>query len=384
MGVSGWGVSKMGPLLGLKIIEMVGLGPCPLAGQLLADLGAEVTVIDRASGLDQSGEINRRGKRSIAINLKNPSGVSTLLKLIENADVLMEGFRPGVMEKLGLGPDICLEHNPKLIYGRMTGWGQEGPSAKTAGHDINYLGITGALNAMGEVGEPPRPPLNLVADYGGGSMFLIMGILSALYERNTSGKGQVIDAAMIDGVPAMMGMIQSMLEQGTWTNNRQNNFLDGAAPYYRCYRTKDFKFMSVGAIEPQFYAELLGKLGLPAELGETQNDKNTWATLSASFAKIFAAKTRDEWTAVFKGSDACVAPVLDFDEAPKHPQNAARDTFFKHNHLVQTSPAPRFSRTIPEPPAPAKTTGAENTEILRNNGFSEEEITALETDGVLL
>ncbi|MEM9278262.1 MAG: CaiB/BaiF CoA-transferase family protein, partial [Pseudomonadota bacterium] len=268
-----------GPLSSLKIIEMVGLGPCPLAGQLMADLGAEVIVIDRKSGQDISQDVNRRGKKSIALNLKDPEGVETALKLISGSDIIIEGFRPGVMERLGLGQDTCLSANPRLVYGRMTGWGQDGPLSHSAGHDINYLAITGYLHAMGKDGEPPVPPLNIAADYGGGSMFLLMGVLSAIVERNISGKGQVVDAAMCEGVPAMMGLVQSMFAQGTWTRNREDNFIDGGAPYYRCYKTADDKFISVGAIEPQFFAELIRLLELDETLLASQNNKAEWPAM---------------------------------------------------------------------------------------------------------
>lgn len=372
------------PLSSLKIIEMVGLGPCPLAGQLLADLGAEVIVIDRKSGEDISKEVNRRGKQSIALNLKEPKGIETALKLIETADILIEGFRPGVMERLGLSPDICLSVNPKLIYGRMTGWGQTGPLSHSAGHDLNYLAITGALHAMGKDGEPPVPPLNLIADYGGGSMFLIMGVLSAIIERGVSGKGQVIDAAMCDGVPAMMGMIHSMLAQDTWVNQRENNFVDGGAPYYRCYTCADGKYLSVGCIEPQFFTKFLKLAKLDTNLAKDQNDKSQWPKLHKLFEETITQKSRDEWAAVFERSDACVAPVLDFEEATNYPHNKERKAFFTQNNVIQTSPAPRFSRSeIPLPKASEKT-GQEAETILKAAGYSETEIKKLASDNILL
>lgn len=373
-----------GPLSSVKVIEMVGLGPCPLAGQLLADMGAEVIVVDRKSGSDISTEVNRRGKSSIALNLKDPIGTQTALNLISSADILIEGFRPGVMERLGLGPDDCLSANSKLIYGRMTGWGQTGPLSHSAGHDLNYLAITGALHAMGKEGEPPVPPLNLVADYGGGSMFLIMGVLSALIERGVSGKGQIVDAAMVDGVPAMMGMIHSMLVQGSWINQRQNNFVDGGAPYYRCYECQDGKFLSVGCIEPQFFAEFLKLAKLDVSLGKQQNDKSVWPTMHQLFEKTLASKSRDEWAAVFEGTDACVAPVLDFHEATEYPHNVARKAFITQNGVSQTSPAPRFSSSDTPPPKPAMETGEEASQILHDIGMSESEIKALASSGILL
>ena len=373
-----------GPLASLKIIEMVGLGPAPLAGQLLADLGAEVIVIDRRSGDDISQEVNRRGKKSIALNLKSETGIEVALKLISKADILIEGFRPGVMERLGLSPDECMKANPKLIYGRMTGWGQTGSLSHSAGHDINYLAITGALHAMGKDGQPPIPPLNLVADYGGGSMFLIMGVLSAIIERGISGKGQVIDTAMSDGVPATMGMIHSMLAQGTWVNQRENNFADGGAPYYRCYTCADGKYLSVGCIEPQFFAEFLKLAELSADLSEKQNDKSHWQMLHTLFEQTIAKKSRDEWASVFEGTDACVAPVLDFDEAAKYPHNAEREAFFEQNQVMQTSPAPRFERSIAPIPKHANKTGDEATEVLTTIGLSKSDIKSLASQNILL
>jgi len=373
-----------GPLSSLKIVEMVGLGPCPLAGQLLADLGAEVIVIDRKSGMDISGDVNRRGKKSIALNLKEAEGLKTAQTLIAEADILLEGFRPGVMERLGLGPETCLNANPKLVYGRMTGWGQQGPLSHSAGHDINYLAITGALYAMGKSGEPPVPPLNLAADYGGGSMFLIMGVLAAVIERGISGKGQVVDAAMCDGVPAMMGLIQTMLASGHWTRNREDNFIDGGAPYYRCYKTADEKYVAVGAIEPQFFAELVRILGLDAELLARQNHKSTWPEMHTLFEQTFASRPRNEWAAMFEGTDACVAPVLDFAEAANYPHNKSRKAFFEVNGVTQTAVAPRLSGNSTEQPKPADRTGADGRTILTAAGLTSKQIDELECSGILL
>lgn len=372
------------PLSSLKIIEMVGLGPAPLAGQLLADLGAEVIVIDRKSSMDISREVNRRGKKSIALNLKSEAGVDVARRLIASADILIEGFRPGVMERLGLSPDECLKANPKLVYARMTGWGQDGPLSHSAGHDLNYLAITGALHAMGKAGEPPVPPLNLVADYGGGSMFLIMGILSAIIERGISGKGQVVDAAMVDGVPAMMGMIHSMLTQGTWVNKRENNFVDGGAPYYRCYACADGKYISVGCIEPQFFAEFLRLAQLDPVLHEKQNDKSSWPMLHKTFEETIHLKTRDEWAGIFEGSDACVAPVLDFEEAAAYPHNRDRKAFFEQNGVTQTSPAPRFGRSKIPMPQLSNLTGQDTEKILQGAGFEKSEIDRLASTGALV
>ncbi len=350
-----------GPLASLRVVEFSGLGPAPLAGQLLADLGAEVITVDRKPAPADPTDINRRGKKSVVIDLKSESGLREALLLIASADVLIEGFRPGVMERLGLGPDVCPD---SLIYARMTGWGQTGPWAQVAGHDINYLALTGALHAMGAGDAPPVPPLNLVADYGGGTMFLIFGILSAVIERGISGKGQVVDAAMVDGVPAMMGLIHGMLAQGTWTETRGDNWLDGAAPFYRCYTCSDGKFIAVGALEPQFYAILLEKLGLPESHRISQNDKDTWADRTKEFADVFATRPRDDWAAVFEGTDACVAPVLTFAEAPTHPHMAARAIFDTCDGIQQAATAPRFSRFDATAPARPRAIGSDTEEIL--------------------
>lgn len=369
-----------GPLASLKVVEFTGLGPAPLAGQLLADMGADVVTIDRASAPADPTDINRRGKRSIAVNLKSNEGLEITRRLIAQSDVLIEGFRPGVMERLGLGPEDCPE---TLIYARMTGWGQDGPWAHTAGHDINYLAMTGALHAMGTADAAPVPPLNLVADFGGGTMFLIFGILSALIERGVSGKGQVVDAAMVDGVPAMMGLIHGMLARGFWSERRGENWLDGAAPFYRCYTCKDGKYISVGALEPQFFAILIDKSGLPDSELNDQNDAQTWAGKSARYAELFATKTRDEWAAIFEGTDACVAPVLSFSEARVHPVNTARGVFDQVDGVTQAAPAPRFSRSTPRAPATPSTTGGDTDAVLAALGLDASEIAALRDAGVL-
>lgn len=334
-----------GPLASLKVVEFSGLGPGPLAGQLLADLGAEVVTVDRAPVVPDPTEVNRRGKASVALDLKSVEGLAAARDLIAHSDVLIEGFRPGVMERLGLGPETCPE---TLIYGRMTGWGQTGPLAQSAGHDINYLALTGALHAMGEADRPPVPPLNLVADYGGGTMFLLFGILAAVIERGVTGKGQVVDAAMVDGVPAMMGLIHGMLAKGAWSETRSDNWLDGAAPFYRCYTCSCGGFVAVGALEQQFYAVLLEGLGLSSDLVQCQNDRTTWAARTAEFEVIFAMKSRDDWAAVFEGTDACVAPVLTFSEAAGHPHVKARGSLIEHDGVLQSGVAPRFlKRTGP-------------------------------------
>ena len=367
----------------LKVIEMAGIGPCPLAGQLLADLGAEVIVIDRASTPADPTDINRRHKRSIALNLKSPEGLKAAQQLIAQADILIEGFRPGVMEKLGLGPDECLSANPKLIYGRMTGWGQTGPLAQTAGHDLNYLAITGALHPIGAADQPPVPPLNLAADYGGGTMFLLLGILSALYERHSSGQGQVIDAAMVDGVPAMMGLLHTWFARNWWTTQRESNFLDGGAPFYRCYTTADGKYLSVAPLEPHFFKELLAKANIPAEHHDSQYQKDTWSERTEQYAEIFRQKTQAEWIAIFAGSDACVAPVLDFNEVEAHPHNAARGSFVRVNAVLQSAPAPRFSRTPTKAPIAPTAVGGDTETVLTQLGYSSEQIAAMRANGTL-
>lgn len=372
-----------GPLAGLKVIEFAGLGPAPLAGQLLADQGMEVLVIDRKSGETFDQDPNRRGKRSIAINLKSPEGLELAKELISQADVLSEGFRPGVMERLGLGPDECMKINPRLIYARMTGWGQEGPLSSTSGHDLNYLATTGALFAMGRDDQPPSPPLNLVADYGGGTMFLIFGILSAVIERHKSGLGQIVDAAMVDGVVAMMGMLHGHLARGMWENNRASNRLDGAAPYYRCYRCKDGKFIAVGCLEPQFFAEFVRLAKLPEEFLSFQRDKNHWPEMIGAFTNRILEKSRDEWELVFEGSDGCVAPVLDWVEAPNHPHHQHRNTYIELNGVTQTAPAPRFSRSIAGAPGNQVAAGNDTEEVLLQVGYDKEKIEHLRQSGVL-
>ena len=362
---------------------MSGLGPCPLAGQLLADMGAEVIVVDRASAKVDPTDINRRNKQSIAINLKTSEGLAVAKKLAGRADILIEGFRPGVMEGLGLGPDSCLEANPALIYGRMTGWGQTGPLAKTAGHDINYLAITGALNSIGLKDTPPVPPLNLVADYGGGTMFLLFGVLSALFERSQSGKGQVVDAAMVDGVPAMMGLLHSWMAQQQWSTQRESNLLDGGAPFYRCYETADGKYLSIGSLEPKFFAELVEKIGIEENGLTNQYDAASWSDQHDEYTEIFLSKGLDEWMAIFEGSDACVTPVLDINEVEFHPHNAERETFIRIDGVLQASPAPRFSRTPAAKPQ-APTAPGENSEaILQSLGYNDAAIDQLKQSKVL-
>lgn len=359
-----------GPLKGLKVVEFAGLGPAPLAGQLLADMGADVIVIDRKAAPADPTDINRRGKRSVVLDLKSEAGLEAARRIIARCDMLIEGFRPGVMERLGLGPEACPD---SLIYGRMTGWGQDGPLASTAGHDLNYLAITGALHMMGEGNRPPMPPLNLVADFGGGTMFLLFGLLSALFERGRSGRGQVVDAAMCEGVPAMMGLLQQSLAKGDWSETREANLLDGGAPFYRCYACSDGKFISVGCLEPQFFAQFLALAGRDPQEAKTQYDRSTWPARREAYQAMFATRTRDHWATVFDGSDACVAPVLTPSEAREHPHNVARGTFDAPLGVPQTKPVPGFSRSVPCRPGAPLATGANTAEILREIGMTPQE-----------
>ena len=369
-----------GPLAGLKIIEMLGLGPAPLAGQLMADLGAEVTIVDRKfEGVDYT-DIHRRNKKSVALNLKTSLGHAAAKKLINTADILIEGFRPGVMEKLQLGPEEFRESNPKLIFARMTGWGQNGPLSNTAGHDINYLAITGALHAIGPKKGPPIPPLNLAADYGGGSMFLIFGILAALYERQRSGIGQVVDVAMVDGVSAMMSVFHTSFARGEFSEKRASNMLDGGAPYYRCYKTLDEKDISVGPIEPKFFAEFVRLAELPENFLREQNVKELWEDQQVLLEKVFSTKTLSEWAQIFNASDACVMPIIPISEVPLNKHNKERNAYIKINEVVQPAPAPRFGRTPAGYPNAPVGSGANNKEILSEIGFSNKDIDKISSE----
>jgi alpha-methylacyl-CoA racemase len=339
----------MGPLKGIKVIEMSAIGPVPLAGMLLADMGADVVVIDKANDpWKMPGDVLRRGKRSIELDMKSEQGLELCKQLITQADIVLEGFRPGVMERLGIGPDQFTSNNPKLIYGRMTGWGQTGPLSQAAGHDINYISLTGALNAMGRASENPVPPLNLVGDYGGGTMFLIMGVLAALHEMKTSGKGQVVDAAITEGTSNLMSMFYTMSSIGRWSTERGVNLLDSAAHFYDTYKTSDDKYVSVGAIEPHFYKIMREKMGLDDEDFANQLDPRKWPELKRKLAAIVAQKTRDEWCDLMEGSDACFAPVLDYAEAADHPHMKARNAYVDVDGITQPAPSPRFSRTASE------------------------------------
>jgi alpha-methylacyl-CoA racemase len=368
----------MGPLKGIKILELAGIGPGPFCAMLLSDLGAEVIRVDRieAAGQKNAGAL-LRGRRSIAVDLKNPQGVATVLKLVEKADGLLEGFRPGVTERMGLGPDVCLKRNPRLVYGRMTGWGQDGPLALAAGHDINYIALTGALHSVQREGGRPVPPLNLVGDFGGGALYLAVGVLAGLLEARSSGKGQVVDTSMVDGAAHLMMMFYEMRATGFWTDAPGTNLLDTGAPFYDAYETKDGKYVSLGSIEPKFYAELLRLSGLEKEELPPQMDRSQWPGLKRRVAEVMRTKTREEWCRIMEGSDVCFGPVLSLAEAPKHPHNVARKTFIDVGGVAQPAPAPRFSRTQNDAPRPPAIPGENGAEILADWGFSGDEIGGL-------
>lgn len=382
----------MGPLAGITVVEIAGIGPGPYGAMLLADLGADVIRIDRSSAVNAMGvadpanppsDILARGRRSVAVDLKQPEGVATVLDLLATADVLVEGFRPGVMERLGLGPEPCLERNPKLVYARMTGWGQDGPYASAAGHDINYIALAGVLEPLGRQGQQPTPPINLVGDFGGGGMMLAMGVCAALVETSRSGQGQVIDVAMVDGAASLMTMIWSFKHMGIWSDERGTNMLDTGAHFYDTYETADGRYVSIGSIEPQFYAELLRLTGLEGEELPRQMDKAAWPEMKERLAEVFRQKTRDEWCEIMEHTDVCFAPVLAMDEAPSHPHIAERGTFTEVAGLVQPAPAPRFERTpgaISRPPAHA---GQHTDEVLAERGLSAERIAELRAAGAI-
>ncbi len=381
----------MGPLHGIRIVEFAALGPAPMGCMILADLGAEVVRIERklpagakpASELfDPKIDILNRSRRVVSLDLKKPEGLAAAKQLAASADVLIEGFRPGVMERLGLGPDDCLAANPRLVYGRMTGWGQTGPLANSAGHDINYLSLSGALHAIGEPGGKPVVPLNLVADCGGGAMLLVVGVLAAALEARTSGKGQVVDAAMTDGSALLMTMMYTLKAMGNWTQERGSNLLDGGAHFYDTYRCADGKYISIGPIEPQFYTLFLHKTGITDPDFKQQWERTRWPELKTRLAAHLETRTRDEWCALLEGSDACVAPVLDMDEAPEHPHNQARGTFIEVGGVIQPAPAPRFSRSIPAQPRPP-VVGATGADVLSDWGFAPDEIDALRMAGAI-
>jgi alpha-methylacyl-CoA racemase len=376
----------MGPLKGFRIIELAGIGPGPFAGMLFSDMGAEVIRIERGSNpVPNPADINGRGRRSMALNLKDPAAVEIVLKLVETADAIFEGYRPGIAEKLGVGPEQCLARNPKIVYGRMTGWGQSGPLAHAAGHDINYISITGALHAIGRKDSGPVPPLNLVGDFGGGALYLAMGMLAALLEAQKSGKGQVVDAAITDGTISLMTFMQSSKASNMWTNDRQDNLLDGGAHYYDTYECADGKWVSIGSIEPQFYALLAQKLEI--DIGgigfEAQFDKSKWPLYKERISARIKTKTAKEWCDLMEGTDVCFAPVLDLDEAPKHPHNVARQAFVELEGVVQSAPAPRFSRTPTSVQFAPVAAGSDTGTVLTELGFGESDIAALRAKGAL-
>jgi alpha-methylacyl-CoA racemase len=375
-------MERMGPLHGIRIVEFAGIGPGPFAAMLLSDLGAEIIRIDRKGGRSPvKAEIYMRGRNAVALDMKHPEAVETALRLIDKADALLEGFRPGVMERLGVGPDVCLKRNPKLVYGRMTGWGQTGPLAMAAGHDMNYIAISGALHAIGTKGAKPVPPLNLVGDFGGGALYLALGVVCGIVEAQKSGKGQVVDAAMTDGAASLMTMFYGMTAMGIWKDERGSNMLDGGAHFYDTYETRDGKYVSIGSIEPQFYKELMEKTGIDDPAFAAQMDRSAWPTLKEKLAAKIRTKTRDEWDAIMSGSDVCYAPVLSLAEAPKHPHNVARKTFVELDGVVQPAPAPRFSRTAPEVQGPPR--AADNVASLEAWGFSADEVAKLKAAGAI-
>jgi alpha-methylacyl-CoA racemase len=373
-----------GPLSGLKIIEFAGIGPGPFCGMLLSDLGADVVRIDR-KGAGRGGapsDVTARGRRSVALDLKSPAAVEACLKLMEAADAIIEGFRPGVMERLGLGPDVALARNPKLVYGRMTGWGQTGPYAHAAGHDMNYIAITGALHAIGTK-DKPVPPLNLVGDFGGGALYLAFGLMAGIISARSTGKGQVVDCAMSDGAASLMAMFYGFKASGMWQEERRANMLDGGAHFYDTYQCADGKWVSIGSIEPQFYALLLEKTGIQDPAFAAQMDRRAWPDLHDKLAAVIATRTRDEWTEIMGGTDVCFAPVLDLDEAPKHPHNVARETFVEVSGVTQPAPAPRFSATPGKIQGPPPKIGAHDREALLEWGFTGPEIDRLADAGAI-
>jgi alpha-methylacyl-CoA racemase len=401
-----------GPLAGVRIIELQGRGPGPFAAMMLADLGADVIRVARASdasGVGASGggasggadenatrrminghrrlDLVARGRRSIAVDLKHPDGAAAMLRLVDRADVLLEGFRPGVAERLGLGPDDCQARNPRLVYARISGWGREGPYASTPGHDINYVALAGALDPLRRDGQPPAPPLNLLGDYGGGGMLIVVGILSALVERSLSGRGQVVDASMIDGVALLTTLFHGMRAEGLWSDVPGNNVLDLGAPFYNVYETADGRYVTIGCGEPQFYAELLDRIGLgdeKAELLRGQSEPSTWPDGKARLAAVFKSRPFEEWCALLEGTNTCFAPVLTLAEAPAHPHNVAHGTFASVDGVVQPAPAPRFSRTPPAAPTLPAPAGQHTAEILNDWGFSGTEASALLTSGAVV
>ena len=378
----------MGPLRGMRIVELAGIGPTPFAGMMLSDLGAEVIRVDRVGGsgnpvASQSGPMER-GKRTVAFNLKQPEGVEALLRLVEASDGLFEGFRAGVAERLGVGPEACLARNPKLVYGRMTGWGQSGPMADRAGHDINYISLAGPLAHIGRTGQPPTVPLNLIGDFGGGSVFLVLGMVAALLEVARGGDGQVVDAAMVDGAAYLLSPLYAAHASGFWTDDYGSNFLDSGAYFYEVYGTADDKWLAVGAIEPQFHAEFIAGIGLAdADDLPGQMDRDRWPDMKQRVGEIIAERTLEEWMAVFAGTDACVTPVLTMGDAPSHTHAQARDAFFQFGTVTQPRPAPRFTGTPSEPSASSQSAGADTNSVLADLGYSPGDVEALRSSGAV-
>ena len=388
----------MGPLAGVRVVEIAGIGPGPFGAMMLADMGADVIRVDRASAVRRAAapktgstdasrrpprDAMSRGRRSIGVDLKVPGGPGTVLRLVESADALLEGFRPGVAERLGIGPDECLQRNPRLVYGRMTGYGQDGPYASMAGHDINYIALAGALHPIGRRGQAPVPPLNLVGDFGGGGLYLAFGIVCALLEARASGKGQVVDAAMVDGAASLTTLFHTLRAAGAWSEQRGTNLLDSGAPFYDVYETSDGKYISIGSLEPQFYAQLRRLLGLGGAGWDNQGDKSAWPDLKRKMAEVVAMKTRAEWDELLEGTDVCFAPVLSLAEAPEHPHNRHRQTFVEAHGLVQPAPAPRFSRTGAKIGRPPPHYGEHTDEVLAEAGFGCDEVAALRASGAV-
>jgi alpha-methylacyl-CoA racemase len=381
----------VGPLSGMRVVELAGIGPAPFCGMILADLGADVLRVDRMA---RTGEVSaqltdplldllNRGKRSVAVDLKSAGGAALVLALCSRADALIEGFRPGVMERLGLGPEQARKQNARLVYARVTGYGQDGPLSRVAGHDLNYLALAGVLHGIGSPSEPPPPPLNVVGDMGGGGMLLAVGILAALWEARSSGEGQVIDAAMVEGASALQCMIHGLVQMGIWRETRGDNLLDGGAHFYRCYETKDQKYVAVAAIEPQFYAELLRRLELSVEEFTPQLDRTQWPRMTARLATVFRSRSRDDWVRIFEGSDGCVAPVLTMSEAPLHEHNRARRSFVEIGGALQPAPVPRFSRSVAEVRARPPMPGEHTRQALADWGVASNDVERWIAEGAL-
>ena len=379
----------MGPLAGLRILELGGIGPGPMAAMLLADMGATVIRVDRvvageaAFPVDARFDVVLRNRRSLGLDIRKPQGLALLLKLVDASDGLIEGFRPGVAERLGFGPEVCMGRNPKLVYGRMTGFGQDGPLAHTAGHDLNYIALTGALHAVGRAGERPVPPLNLVGDYGGGAMFLAFGMVCALFERSRSGRGQVVDSAMVDGASMLMAPFFGWAAAGQWTQARGTNLLDGGAPFYDSYETADGKYVAFAAIEGKFFATFAEAAGLDRKFVAGQNDRSLWPEMRSALRTLFKSKSRAEWCAQLEASDACLSGVLSIEEVPHHPHNRARGSFIELDGVTQPAPAPRFSRSTPETPKPPQSPGCETDAILMELGLDSNDIEVLRANGVI-